>query len=468
LILEQNMKRRKFLSLATSSAAGVLCRAAFAKRGLGGAFAGENIQSADFTLHIAPVSVELAPGKVIKTTGYNGTAPGPLIRLKEGVAVTIDVYNDTVHPNLVHWHGLAIDSRDDGAMEEGSPMIPPQGRIRYAFTPGPSGSRWYHAHTSAKVDSRTVDLGRASYTGQFGFLYVEPKQNAGAYDQEVFLAIHHWEPSIMEMNVASSGCQVKYKVASFNDKVFSAAEPLRVRQGQRVLFHFVNASATQNVLLALPQHQFMVVALDGNPVPNPRAVSTVSLAVAERVDAIVEMNEPGVWILGSKNDAERASGLGLTIEYAGCAGPAAWTVSDENDWGYTKFGRSAVAVTPDSTFPMVFEKIAGTGGVLDQWTINGKSYPEISPLQIEKGKRYRLSFLNQSNEAHPVHLHRHSFEIVKIGSRGTSGIMKDVINVDSYQRIEVDFVADNPGPTLFHCHHQLHMDYGFMQLIKYV
>jgi hypothetical protein len=144
------------------------------------------------------------------------------------------------------------------------------------------------------------------------------------------------------------------------------------------------ASATQNVLLALPQHQFTVVALDGNPVPNPRAVSTVSIAVAKRVDAIVEMNAPGVWIFGSKNDAERACGLGLTIEYAGCTGPAAWTGSDENDWGYTKFGRRAVAVTPDQTFPMVFEKVAGTGGVLDRWTINGKSYPEISPLQVEK------------------------------------------------------------------------------------
>ena len=461
------MKRRKFLSFAGSGAAGALCDSVFAKRSLAAVFAAESTESADFTLHIAPVSVELAPGTVVRTIGYNGSSPGPLIRLKEGVPVTIDVYNHTDRPDLVHWHGLAIDSRDDGAMEEGSAMIRPNGKLRYSFTPGPSGSRWYHAHTSAKVNSRTVDLDRAMYSGQFGFLYVDPKQNAGAYDHEVFLAIHHWEPSIMDMNVASSGCQVKYKTASFNDKIFSASEPLRVRQGERVLFHFVNASATQNVLLALPQHQFTVTALDGNPVPNPRAVSTVSLAVAERVDAMVEMNAPGVWMLGSKDDAERASGLGLTIEYAGCSGPAVWTGSDENDWGYTKFGRSAAARTPDRTFPMVFEKIAGTGGVLDRWTINGASYPEIPPLQVEKGKRYRMSFLNKSNEAHPVHLHRHSFEIVKIGSRATAGIMKDVINVDSYQRIDVDFVADNPGPTLFHCHHQLHMDYGFMQLIKY-
>jgi FtsP/CotA-like multicopper oxidase with cupredoxin domain len=461
------MNRREFLSRAGRGAAGVVCASVLAKQNAPRVLA-DQAQNADFTLRIAPVSVELGPGKLVKTLGYNGTVPGPLIRLKAGVPVTIDAYNDTDQPELVHWHGLAIDSRDDGAMEEGSPMISPHGKVRYSFNPGPSGSRWYHAHTSAKVDAKTVDLSRASYSGQFGFLYIEPKQDAGAYDREVFLAIHHWEPSMMEMGVPSAGCQVRYKYASFNDKVLGAAEPLRVRQGERVLFHFVNASATQNVLLALPQHQFTVIALDGNPVPNPRAVSIVSIAVAERVDAVVEMNAPGVWVLGSRNDAERASGLGLAIEYAGCAGPASWTDTEENDWGYTKFGRSAAAVNPDQTFPMVFEKIAGSGGALDRWTINGQAYPEISPLEVEHGKRYRLSFLNKSNEAHPVHLHRHSFEIVKIGNRGTAGIMKDVINLESYQRIEVDFVADNPGPTLFHCHHQLHMDYGFMRMIKYV
>ncbi len=462
------MNRREFLSIAGCGAASVVCGSVLAKRGLPRVLAGQEAEKADFTLHIAPATVELAPGNTIKTIGYNGSAPGPLIRLKEGVPATIDVFNDTDLPDLVHWHGLAIDSVLDGAMEEGSPMIAPHQKKRYTFTPGPAGSRWYHTHNSAKVDAKKVDFTQANYSGRFGFLYVQPRQDAGAYDQEVFLTVHHWEPSIMAaMEAASAGCQVQYKFASFDDKVLQAREPLRVRTGQRVLFHFVNASATQNVLLALPGHQFTVIALDGNPVPNPRAVSTLSLAVAERIDALVEMNQPGVWILGSKSDAERASGLGLTVEYAGSTGPAKWIEPEGNDWGYTKFGKSAMPVEPDQTFPMAFEKVAGNGGVLDRWTINGKSYPNIEPLRVERGKRYRLSFFNKSNEAHPVHLHRHSFEIVKIGNRGTSGVMKDVINVESYQKIDVDFVANNPGPTLFHCHHQLHMDYGFMQMIKY-
>jgi FtsP/CotA-like multicopper oxidase with cupredoxin domain len=65
---------------------------------------------ADFTLHIAPVEVEIAPRRKIKTTGYNGGFPGPVMRMKEGQPVTIDVYNDSNIPELAHWHGLWISA----------------------------------------------------------------------------------------------------------------------------------------------------------------------------------------------------------------------------------------------------------------------------------------------------------------------------------------------------------------------
>jgi FtsP/CotA-like multicopper oxidase with cupredoxin domain len=165
-------------------------------------------------------------------------------------------------------------------MEEGSPMIPAGGHLRYSFTPKPAGSRWYHSHAAAGND-----FTRSTYSGQFGFLDIDSKSNPGAYDQEVFLAVHHWEPSLTQTGPHNS-CEVSYRHASFNDKLLSTAEPLRVRQGQRILFHLLNASATENVELALPHHQFHVIALDGNPVPVPSTVNTISLGVAERVDAI--------------------------------------------------------------------------------------------------------------------------------------------------------------------------------------
>src|SRR5271156_5838429 len=78
----------------------------------------------DHTIRIGPVSLELAPGKIIKTTGYNGSVPGPVLRLREGRPVNIKVVNDAGYPDLIHWHGLYLPALQDGATEEGSPIIP--------------------------------------------------------------------------------------------------------------------------------------------------------------------------------------------------------------------------------------------------------------------------------------------------------------------------------------------------------
>lgn len=92
---------------------------------------------------------------------------------------------------------------------------------------------------------------------------------------------------------------------------------------------------------------------------------------------------------------------------------------------------------------------------------------DVADVQAES-RRYRLQMRNASDDIHPVHLHRHSFELTKIAGRATAGILKDVVMLGGYQQMEVDFLADNPGLTLFHCHQQLHMDFGFMALFDYV
>src|SRR5215467_15942441 len=99
---------------------------------------------ADVTLRIGPVLADIAKDHTISTIGYNGTAPGPLIRLKEGVPVTVDLFNDTDTKELVHWHGQVIPADIDGAEEENSLAVPPHGHLRYRLTPGPSGARWVH------------------------------------------------------------------------------------------------------------------------------------------------------------------------------------------------------------------------------------------------------------------------------------------------------------------------------------
>jgi FtsP/CotA-like multicopper oxidase with cupredoxin domain len=437
--------------------------------GLGTAYT-QTASAADYTLRIAPLRLELAPGKTIDTFGYNGTVPGALLRLREGRQVSIDISNDTDIADIIHWHGLYVPSAVDGAMEEGSPMVEPGRTERYTFTPKPTGTRWYHSH-----DVAGTDLTRSLYSGMYGFLVIEPAGDRGRYDREVLLAAHHWEPRWVSMQdirrgpPPDNGLEVMYASASFNDKMLGQGEPIRVRQGERVLFRLLNASPTENVVLAMAGHRLTVVALDGNPVPTQAAVDTVFLAPAERADVIIAMDNPGIWVFGGVKDEDRSMGLGTIVEYANSSGEPKWQAPASSSWDYTIFGNSQTVASPDERIEFVFEKIPGGRGGYNKWTLNGKSWPNTNPLfTTERGKRYRLAMTNKSGDNHPVHLHRHTFELTKIGDKATAGVMKDTVNMTRFSTVEIDFVADDVGPTLLHCHHQDHQDEGFMGLMTYI
>jgi FtsP/CotA-like multicopper oxidase with cupredoxin domain len=447
---------------------------------------------ADYTLRIAAGLAELAPDYIVSTTLYNGQFPGPLLRFKEGQQVTVDIVNDTDTPELVHWHGQMIPSDVDGAAEEGSPYVPAHSTRRISFTPKPAGFRFYHTHVAAGGD-----LNRGTYTGQVGPVYIEPKDNPGAYDREFFLVLKEFEPTFsrggdMEMDFLegaaiaelkaigkkaddearekTKGFEVGYGLFSINGKMLGRDDPLKVKRGERVLFHVLNASATEIRSLALPGHSFRIVALDGNPVPTPADVPVLWIGTAERISAIVEMNHPGVWVLGDLSDDDRGHGMGIVVEYAGRSGKPQWTKPRPHRWDYTVFGTAPAIPAADETIEMLIVKHNAALGGFNQWTLNGQAFSmdTMTPkLTVHRGKRYRLKFRNASDDVHPLHLHRHSFELVRVGGKPTAGVVKDVVMLGGFQEMEFDFVADNPGPTLFHCHQQLHMDFGFMALFDY-
>ena len=193
-------------------------------------------EKADYTIKIATGLVELAPDHIVSTTLYNGQFPGPLLRFKEGQRVLIDVQNDTDTPELVHWHGQMVPSEVDGASEEGTPFVP--------------------AHST--------------YTGQAGPVYIDPKSDPGAYDREIFLVLKEFSPTFSrggdmamealtgselpelkargkkadaEAKAKTKGYEVGYEFFSINGRMLGHGEPVRVKQGERVLFHVLNASA---------------------------------------------------------------------------------------------------------------------------------------------------------------------------------------------------------------------------------
>jgi FtsP/CotA-like multicopper oxidase with cupredoxin domain len=412
---------------------------------------------------------------VYQTKAYNGVVPGPVIRLRESVPVEIHVVNETETPEYVHWHGLHVPVELDGTEEEGSLVVPAHGELRYSLTPGPSGARYVHSHSMSGMH-----LEGGTYSGQFGFVYIEPRHDEGRYDQEVFLATHEWGPDLILQQdddvdhmllrhvVPGGNWEVEYDIGSINGRALGHGEPIRVKHGQRVLFHFLNASATATVQLAFAGHRFVIIGMDGNAVPSPRWVETIELGTAERIDAIVEMNNPGVWILGAVDDDDREIGrMGVVVEYAGKKGAAKWIVPASKSWDYTIFtGPAADEDTAAIALPMIIDRIRPAGGGMEQWTINGKKYDPTACTALQVGTPYRLMLQNRTDDDHPLHLHRHSFELKSVNGRRTGGIVKDVVVLRAHCKLELEFTPDQPGLCLFHCHQQMHMDNGFKTLFK--
>ena len=135
------------------------------------------------------------------------------------------------------------------------------------------------------------------------------------------------------------GYEVGYRSFTINGRMLGHGEPIRMKQGQRVLLHILNGSATEIRSLALPGHSFQVLALDGNPVPNPVRVPVLWLGTAERISAIVEMNHPGIWILGELADNDRRNGMGVVVEYSGRTGKSVWLAPPAFKWNYARFAK---------------------------------------------------------------------------------------------------------------------------------
>ena len=417
----------------------------------------QELATPDYRIQIAPLILDLSPQHRVTTTAYNGQVPGPLLRLKENSPVTIEVTNRSDLPEVVHWHGLYLPSAIDGAMEEGTAAIPPGSTARYTFTPRPAGFRWYHTHTMAMGN-----FSRAQYGGQHGFLLVEPRENPARYDQEFFLALHDWNAHLLASD--DGAMNPTYEVSTINGRTLGSGEPLRVRRGQNVVLHILNSSPTEAHWVAFAGHVMRVIALDGNPVPTSREVPMLRLAPAERVSVVVAMNNPGVWVLGEVRKHIQAAGMGIVVEYAQASGQPRWEQPTQLQWNYEQFG-SAAEQGAATVIPLVFDSKFRGHGAMEAWTINGKSYPEAAVAPLREGERYVLKLINASADDHPLHLHRHTFQLRGGGKR--LGVMKDVVLLDGHTMREVEFIANNPGPTLFHCHQQNHMDLGFMLLLNY-
>ena len=146
---------------------------------------------ADYTLTIATKPIELAPNRIVSVTTYNGQFPGPLLRLKEGERVTVDIRNETDTPEQLHWHGQFLSTESTERRRRARHLSRRTAAAEFRLCRSRRDLRFYHTHVRAGAN-----LADGQYSGQVGPVYIEPKQHPGNYDREVFLTLKEFQPTL--------------------------------------------------------------------------------------------------------------------------------------------------------------------------------------------------------------------------------------------------------------------------------
>ena len=395
------MQRRELLKLGITLGGGVL---ALGHGAVAASRSPTAASSGSVPLRIANRVVELAPRVTVMASAIEGN-------FGASPPTALEVHNATGVAQWCTCPGLS-----------GALIVPPGACVRGDFDsprPGAWGGSWQHfrAHGVATAAGVVRSADATFVTGT----------RRGDYDQEQVLAVHHWP----------AGAERERDHLSFNDTLLSASDPIRVRSGDRVLFHFANTGVSRGVTLSLAQHRFLIVALDGFAVPTPRSVNKVFLGAGENVDALVEMNRPGRWLLGSSHRGDRAAGIGRLVEYADATGTAIQDDYGAAVWDYDLFGAAGRdgAHRPAMTAAAAVT-IRGTSrpGASSEATLPVSS---VVPLRYSADQRQRLTLTNATREPRSLHFLEHSVELVGVAGRATSGIRKDVVTVPSYTRLEV-------------------------------
>jgi FtsP/CotA-like multicopper oxidase with cupredoxin domain len=441
----------------------------------------------EYTLRSAPLAFSPVPGVRFPGLAYNGTIPGPVLRVAYGQRVRVRYVSDVDILTTVHWHGMILPNDMDGAAYVTQPPVRPGGEFIYEYVPKPPGTRWYHDHA----------MQGGLVRGLFGMFIVDDPKEAPA-DKEFALVFHDvpkWSsveaamrgtsaapmvdplgsPEMAEMKPGDKmGDEVAYIAHCINGASYPKTQGLAVKVGDRVRFRVLNANPTQTRYVRLAGHRLTVTHSDGNPLPQPVEVDALRIGVAERYDAMVEIAKPGAFLLqGLSSDPlvyQQAAVLYTEgMENASPLG-SPQTLDGVDFFTYQKAGGVAAAAgtLPASTYEFT---LGGGKWGSNRWTIDGLAWPNTPKIHVRHGEVVTVHFRNKTDMDHPMHLHGHVFYLIEIGGQWLARpLPKDVSLVPANGGTATwRFTADSPpGRWLLHCHNDIHMMDGMMTEVDYL
>jgi multicopper oxidase len=307
--------------------------------------------------------------------------------------------------------------------------------------------------TATKGTTTTATTGRSGTSGTSGKTSTSPAASAPA------------EVGTSDLLGGDAG-DIAYPYYLINGRIPAAATTLNAKPGQRIRIRFINTGSDTAFRVALSGHSMTVTHTDGFPVV-PTQVDALLIGMAERYDVIVTAAD-GVFPLVAAAEGKNAVARALLVTGSGSQPDPQFRPDELTkrvgtiDMFTATTSVNLGAAEPNLNLPVVL------GGDMAKyvWTINGEPYSKTNPLHIRQGQRPIITFDNQTMMYHPIHLHGHTFQLIK--PNGAPGARKDTVVVLPKQKIDAVLVADNPGLWMLHCHNTYHAYAGMQTRLDYV
>jgi len=409
---------------------------------------------------------------------FNGQIPGVPIRVRRGRELSVQVNNELAEPTSVHWHGIRLPNAMDGVAGLTQAAILPGKHFLYTFSPPDSGTYWYHSHVNAYEQ-----VGR----GLYGPLIIE-EPDPPIVDRELIWMLDDWrlldDASISNDFGAGHDRSHAGRIGNVPTINGRFRDIVKVRTGERLRLRLINAANARTFALTLEGLNPQIIAIDGQAVTPYQAVGPIVIGAAGRVDVIVDMTgNPGTkspvvdsayreafaltrFVYDEK--PLRESSLTSAIALAKPAIPEpdldAATSLDVVIRGGAMGGMKRAML--DGQW-MGLREIAQQGYV---WAINDTVANKLTMpplLDVPRGTSVKLNLENRTAFSHPMHLHGHHMKLLAVdGTPVSEERWVDSPLLQANQRMELAFVADNPGEWLLHCHALEHHAAGLGALVR--
>lgn len=466
-------------------------------------------------VHVVRSEIEVLPGRRTPVLAYAVESGGrkflnPALLARKGDQMRVKLINRIDQPTVIHWHGLSVDSRNDG---NGLQVVAPGQSMGYAFTVQDRSSMyWYHPHAHGFIPQQ-------AYHGLASLLFVEDEDEI-ALRKELALALGESEiPLVLQDKEFDAQGRLQYAPSaahSFGGWVGSRllvnlTERPVLKAGRRIVrFRLLNGSNARNYRLAfLQQGQalgFYLAGTDGGLLARPERIEQTFLSPGQRLDVLVDfreaqagrpvtlaslpfdpMHQEGGHDMAAMDHSQHGAGHGPTA--------AAAMAMEGEARALMRIDLTASGAPYDRRMPMRLSSLsaaakpAGTPRRMrldhdgqGHWTINGGVFDHAAvPLTVQRGARETWLIDNaERSMPHPMHLHGFSFRVLeRLGSpdqirplAGARGLLpQDLGVVDTLQvwpgesvKIAIDFSHSHAGDQdyVFHCHTLEHAEAGMM------